>query len=189
MKLIVGLGNPGDEYKYTRHNIGFLALDRLVEKFNPDGPKKNFNAFYWETKINDEKVIFMKPQTYMNLSGSAVLAIKQFYKINLEDIIIIHDDKDIEFGALKIKTGGSSAGQNGIKDLINKLGSENFKRIRIGIGRDQQIDLKDWVLGKFTKQQLATINDDILVRIEEIFIHYLLKQESFNKIMSLYNAK
>ncbi|AHF60685.1 hypothetical protein P344_01430 [Spiroplasma mirum ATCC 29335] len=189
MKLIVGLGNPGDEYKYTRHNIGFLALDRLVEKFNPYGPKKNFNAFYWETKINDEKIILMKPQTYMNLSGNAVLAIKQFYKINLEDIIIIHDDKDIKFGALKIKMGGSSAGQNGIKDLINKLGSKNFKRIQVGIGRDQQIDLKDWVLGKFTKQQLATINDDILVRIEEIFIRYLLKQENFNKIMILYNAK
>lgn len=189
MKLIVGLGNPGSEYAYTRHNIGFLAIDKLVTKFNLAKPRSVFNAFVWETTINNEKVLFCKTQTFMNLSGDAVLLIKQFYKILLEDIIVIYDDKDLPFNVLKLKKNGSSSGHNGIKYLIHKLGSENFFRIKLGIDKHSQIPLRNWVLGKFTADQLAIIDNDLLERVSQIISQHLIKGDSFDKLMSLYNGK
>ncbi|WP_425380236.1 aminoacyl-tRNA hydrolase [Spiroplasma endosymbiont of Stenodema calcarata] len=189
MKLIVGLGNPGEEYIYTRHNIGFLAVNKLVSKFNLLKPRNVFNAFVWETTINNEKIIFCQPQTYMNLSGESVLLIKQFYKLTLEDIIVIYDDKDLAFNVLKLKKNGSSAGHNGIKDLIQKLGGENFYRIKLGIGNHPQIPLRNWVLGKFSADQLVVINNDLLERVYQIVSQYLLQGDSFDKLMSLYNGK
>ncbi|MBW3057959.1 aminoacyl-tRNA hydrolase [Spiroplasma poulsonii] len=189
MKLIVGLGNPGCEYSYTRHNIGFLSIDKLVVKFNLTKPRNVFNAFVWETAINNEKVLFCQPQTFMNLSGDAVLLIKQFYKLTLEDIIVIYDDKDLAFNVIKLKKNGSSAGHNGIKDLIHKLGSENFLRIKLGVGKHNQIPLRNWVLGKFSADQLAIINNDLLERVSQIISQYLVQGDSFDKLMSLYNGK
>ncbi len=189
MKLIVGLGNPGDEYTYTRHNIGFLAIAKLVNKFNLANPKNAFNVLMWEKTINNEKVLFCKPQTFMNLSGFAVYQIKQFYKLTLEDIIVIYDDKDIPFNVIKLKKNGSSAGHNGIKDLIQKLGSENFLRIRLGIGKDVQIPIRKWVLGNFFPSNLEIINNDLLEKVYKIMVQYLEKATSFDKLMSLYNGK
>ncbi|WFG96697.1 aminoacyl-tRNA hydrolase [Spiroplasma citri] len=189
MKLIVGLGNPGNEYTYTRHNIGFLAIAKLVDKFDLAKPKNAFNALIWETTINNVKVLFCQPQTFMNLSGTAVYQIKQFYKLIWEDIIVIYDDKDIPFNVIKLKKNGSSAGHNGIKDLIQKLGSENFLRIRLGIGKDVQIPTRNWVLGKFSPAQLEIINNDLLERVYQIMLQHLVKATSFDKLMSLYNGK
>ncbi|WP_374695983.1 aminoacyl-tRNA hydrolase [Spiroplasma endosymbiont of Polydrusus formosus] len=189
MKLIVGLGNKSREYTYTRHNIGFLAVDKLVHKFNLVKQKNAFNAFLWETTINNEKVIFCQPQTFMNLSGVAVSQIKQFYKLSYEDIIVIYDDKDLPFNTIKLKKNGSNAGHNGIKNLIQKLGSDNFYRIRLGIGKDFQITTRNWVLGKFPTDQLTVIEHDLLERVYIIIVQHLIKGDNFDKLMSLYNGK
>lgn len=189
MKLIIGLGNPGKKYMYTRHNIGFLSITKLINKFNLTKHKNIFNTLLWETIINNEKILFCQPQTFMNLSGTAVYQIKQFYKLFLENIIVIFDDKNIPFNVIKLRKKGSSYGHNGIKDLIQKLGSENFLRIRLGIGKNPQISTQNWVLGNFSPTQLIIINNDLLERVYKILMQYLITAYSFDKLMSIYNGK
>lgn len=156
--LIVGLGNPGTEYENTRHNVGFMALDALA----PTDAiwKKEKNALVTKCEIDGHKVILAKPQTFMNNSGDAVLPLMTFYKIPLENLIVIHDDMDIKVGDKKEKIGGSSAGHNGIKSIDAAVGNE-YRRIRIGIGHprdfESPISPVDWVLGKFDPEQLNTI--------------------------------
>ena len=160
--LIVGLGNPGLEYELTRHNVGFMAIDAIA----PHGEtwKKEKNALTLHCEKNGQKVIFAKPQTFMNNSGEAVAALMAFYKIPLENLIVIHDDMDLKLGDIRQKIGGSSAGHNGIKSVDKMVGPE-YKRVRIGIGRprdfDLLMDITDWVLGKFTPEQLQKINSVI----------------------------
>lgn len=160
--LIVGLGNPGNEYSKTRHNVGFMAVDH----FAPHDAiwKKEKNALTTRTEINNKNVILVKPQTYMNNSGDAVGALMTFYKIPLENIIVIHDDMDLKLGTYREKVGGGSAGHNGIKSIDNAIGNE-YKRIRIGIGHprdfESPIDPSDWVLGKFDNEQLKQIKSVI----------------------------
>lgn len=160
--LIVGLGNPGGEYKNTRHNVGFMAVDYLAG--NDANWKNEKNALVFRTDINGHKVIFVKPQTYMNNSGVAVGALMAFYKVPLENIIVIHDDMDIDVGTFREKIGGGSAGHNGIKSIDAHIGRE-YRRIRIGVGHPRDFGLPiepaDWVLGKFTDAQLNTINSVI----------------------------
>lgn len=160
--LIVGLGNPGGEYKYTRHNVGFMAVDYLAG--NDANWKNEKNALVFRTDINGHKVIFVKPQTYMNNSGVAVGALMTFYKVPLENIIVIHDDMDVDVGTFREKIGGGSAGHNGIKSIDAHIGRE-YKRIRIGVGHPRDfglpMDPADWVLGKFTDEQLNKINSVI----------------------------
>lgn len=156
--LIVGLGNPGTEYENTRHNVGFMALDALAPK---DAVwKKEKNALTTKCEIDGHRVILAKPQTFMNNSGDAVLPLMTFYKIPLENLIVIHDDMDIKVGDKKEKIGGSSAGHNGIKSIDAAVGNE-YRRIRIGIGHprdfESPISPVDWVLGKFDPEQLNTI--------------------------------
>jgi len=157
--LIVGLGNPGEEYEFTRHNVGFMAIDALAPKDSVW--KKEKNALTTRCEINGHKVILAKPQTFMNNSGDAVSPLMAFYKIPLENLIVIHDDMDIKLGDKKEKIGGSSAGHNGIKSIDAAVGNE-YKRIRIGIGHPRDFDSPmqpaDWVLGKFNKEQLKIIN-------------------------------
>ena len=155
--LIVGLGNPGPEYELTRHNVGFMAIDTLA----PEGSwKKEKNALTLHCEQNGLKIIFVKPQTFMNNSGESVAPLMAFYKIPLENLIVIHDDMDLKIGDIRQKIGGSSAGHNGIKS-IDKMVGPDYKRIRIGIGHPRDFDLPmnpaDWVLGKFTTEQLKTI--------------------------------
>ena len=160
--LVVGLGNPGAEYSNTRHNVGFMALDKIVDA----GAKwkKEKNALTCATDINGVRVIFAKPQTYMNNSGVAVLALMAFYKIPIENLIVIHDDMDVGVGAVREKVGGGSAGHNGIKSIDAKVGRD-YRRIRIGVGHPRDFDLlinpADWVLGRFTPEQNAAINSVI----------------------------
>jgi len=139
MKLIIGLGNPGKEYEKTRHNAGFLAVDKIIENFQFSifNFQLKFNAEISQGIINNEKVISVKPQTFMNGSGQAVKAIADYYKIKPEDIIVIHDDLDIPLGKYKISKGKSSAGHKGVQSIIDLLGTKNFTRIRIGIGAKQ----------------------------------------------------
>lgn len=160
--LIVGLGNPGNEYALTRHNVGFMAIDALAPAESTWKNEKN--ALTTRAEINGLKVIFVKPQTYMNNSGQAVAALMQFYKVPLENIIVIHDDMDLKTGDLREKVGGGSAGHNGIKSIDAFIGKE-YHRIRIGIGHprdfDSLIDPADWVLGKFDNEQLKKIKSVI----------------------------
>lgn len=160
--LIVGLGNPGDEYSITRHNVGFMAIDSLAPK--DASWKKEKNALTTRIEENGQKIILAKPQTFMNNSGESVGPLMAFYKIPLENLIVIHDDMDLQLGTLREKTGGSSAGHNGIKSIDAAIGPD-YKRIRIGIGHPRDFDSKmdpvDWVLGKFDKEQLKQIKSVI----------------------------
>ena len=160
--LIVGLGNPGAEYTNTRHNVGFMAIDALAPS---DATwKKEKNALTARCDVGGRRVIFAKPQTFMNNSGDAVGPLTAFYKIPLENLVVIHDDMDLKTGVLREKIGGSSAGHNGIKSIDNAIGN-NYRRIRIGIGHPRDFDLEmdpaDWVLGKFSDDEMKQIKSVI----------------------------
>ena len=154
MYLVVGLGNPGKQYEATRHNMGFDTVDRLVEDYNvPQGGVK-FNAMYGKTMIGGEKVILMKPLSFMNLSGGPVREMANYFKIDPEtELIVIYDDIDLEPGQLRIRKQGSAGGHNGIKDIIRQLGTEKFLRIKVGVGdKPPRMDLADYVLSRFSKE-------------------------------------
>ena len=139
MKLVVGLGNIGKEYENTRHNIGFMFVDRYLKYRNiNDKFKEKFNAMYIETTINNEKVMFIKPMTYMNNSGLAVNAFLNFYKVSSDDILVISDDLDLDLGKFRLRSNGSSGGHNGLKNIISNLGTDKFKRLRVGISNDKE---------------------------------------------------
>lgn len=166
MKVIIGLGNPGKEYDNTRHNIGFMVLDNYLGEIKY---QKRFNAEYYEENINGEKVIFIKPLTYMNLSGNAVKEFVNYYKVSLQDILVIQDDLDLQIGKYRIKINSSSGGHNGIKSIISVLHSDAFARLKVGVSNNKAMDTKDYVLGKFNKE-------DIIV-LEKIY-------PKFNKIIN-----
>ena len=150
--MIVGLGNPGLQYEGTRHNIGFAAMDAICEKFECDCKKMKFDAYIGDAVIGKKRVLLVKPLTYMNLSGKAVLAAAQFYKIPLQNILVMYDDVSLPVGVIRIRRKGSAGGHNGIKDIIEVFGNDDFPRIKIGVGSKPHpdYDLKDWVLGKFS---------------------------------------
>ncbi len=153
VKLIVGLGNPGREYEKNRHNAGFLALDYLIDKFKASKISSKFKGELFKK----ENYFFLKPLTYMNLSGESVLLVKNFYKLNNNNIIVIHDDIDLKLGALRFKRGGSSGGHNGLKSIDNLIGNDYY-RIRIGIGRpEKKEDVIDYVLSDFSEEELICI--------------------------------
>lgn len=155
MKLVVGLGNPGRQYENTRHNIGFRVLDKYLGNVKWS---KKFNGEYYETNINGEKYIFLKPQSFMNLSGGVVSSFAKFYKLDYKDILVIQDDLDLEVGKLKLKANSSAGGHNGIKDIIKALNTDAFSRIKVGVSHDRSIDTKDYVLGNMTKSELEKID-------------------------------
>ena len=158
MKLIVGLGNPGKQYELTRHNVGFICLDAEKDKYNLSFKlETSFNALVATTMINGEKCVFVKPQTYMNLSGEAIGKILKYYKINVDDMLVIYDDMDLPMGALRLREKGSAGGHNGIKSIIAHVGTQEFKRIRVGISSHNNIDAKDYVLGRFSKEEQAVL--------------------------------
>ena len=183
MKLIVGLGNPGKKYEYTRHNMGFMAIDFYAKKNNLIF-KSKFNGLYSEQTINNEKVIFLKPQTFMNLSGECVLAFVNYFHIDINDILIIYDDRDFEVGEFKIKIGGSSAGHNGIQNIIDNLKTSQIKRLRLGISKNT-IPLIDYVLQRFTDEDLNKINV-MLNNVNNIIDDFVTKD--FEVVMSKYNG-
>lgn len=152
--LVVGLGNPGDKYTFTRHNAGFLAMDYLTQKLGVKCDRVKFKALTGEATINGVRVLLMKPQTYMNASGEAVSEAASFYKIAPENIIVISDDIAQDVGRLRIRKSGSAGGQKGLKSIIEHLKTDTFPRIRIGVGQKPhpEYDLADWVLGRFPKE-------------------------------------
>ena len=186
MKLVVGLGNKGREYENTRHNMGFMLVDRYLQYKNiTDKFKEKFNAMYIETTINNEKVIFIKPMTYMNNSGIAVRAFLDFYKLNSEDILVISDDLDLDLGKFRLRRNGSSGGHNGLKSIISHLGTDNFKRLRIGISNDKD-DVINYVLSKFGKKELSEI-DTMFDTLVDVLDDYFVMD--FTSLMSKYNRK
>lgn len=156
MYIIAGLGNPGKEYTSSRHNSGFMALEFLAERLNVKLNKLKFNSVYGETFINGEKVMLVKPVTYMNRSGIAIGEIMKFYKVPTENLIVIYDDIDIALGTIRIRPNGSPGTHNGMKSIIQSIGT-NFPRIRIGIGRNENMDLADYVLQKFSPDEKETL--------------------------------
>lgn len=153
MYLIVGLGNPEEDYKNTRHNMGFDTINKIAEELNIKVEKKKFNGLYAQTAINGEKVILLKPQTFMNLSGDSVVQFVNFYKIPLENMIVIYDDLDIEEGKIKIRKSGGPGTHNGMKSICSRVNSENFPRVRVGIGSKNipNGDLVSFVIGYIDK--------------------------------------
>lgn len=187
-KLVVGLGNPGLKYKYTRHNIGFMFMDRLENDFNLSFKlDKNFKCMIDKTNVvdingNEHQVIFIKPVTYMNNSGEAVSAVAKFYNIDTKDILVIHDDMDLPVGKIRIRPNGSCGGQNGMRNIIDHLGTSEIKRIRIGI--DKGNDAIDYVLGKFSKDDKEKV--DISLNKATMMIKTYLAV-SFENFMNEFN--
>lgn len=160
MFLIVGLGNPGKEYEDTRHNIGFKVVDNIAKEYNIDVNRQKFKGTYGEGFINGEKVMLLKPTTYMNLSGESVREVVDFYNIENHKILIIYDDISLDVGKLRIREKGSAGGHNGIKSIIAHLGSDVFPRIKVGVGQPNS-DLVKHVLGRFTKEEMTILDESI----------------------------
>jgi len=165
--LIVALGNPGNEYKNTRHNIGWMALEHLPF-YRQLAWKEKFKSRYSQYNHKGEKYIFIEPQTFMNLSGESVRPAMDFFKIPLEDIIIIHDEIDLPFGTIQLKKGGGLAGNNGLKSIAQHLGSQGFKRIRMGVGRPKFGDVASHVLGNFNPDEQISLDDYLKLGCEAI---------------------
>lgn len=186
MKLVVGLGNPGKEYEKTRHNVGFDIVDEYLNRKNIELKKEKYNGLYAEININNEKVIFLKPQKYMNLSGEVVRKYIDFYKIKTEDILVIHDDLDQGLGKIKLKQNSSSGGHNGIKNIELHLGTKDYKRLKIGISNDKKIDTKNYVLGKMSKEDRKILDESIRKCIDIIDDYFYM---TFADLMNKYNQK
>ncbi|MHC4728762.1 MAG: aminoacyl-tRNA hydrolase [Planctomycetota bacterium] len=161
MKIIVGLGNPGDEYVNTRHNMGFKVIDSLAKAIETDVKKRKFGARFGSGEFADKKLILLKPWQFMNRSGQSVATAVVFYKLGVGDLLVITDDMDLEPGRIRIRMKGSAGGHNGLADIIEKLGTNEFARCRIGIGRSSQEDAVDHVLDKPTKEEEPLLADAI----------------------------
>ena len=187
MKMIAGLGNPGSEYARTKHTVGFMFLDALAEKLGADNWKTKYDALVAEARIGTEKVLLVKPLTYMNESGRAVGPLMSWYKLAPEDLIVVHDDMDIPAGTIRIRRKGSAGGHNGMKSILYHVGDENFPRLRIGIGRP----LPGWTV---VKHVLAPFSEEDVPKIREA-IDYLLPAlecvvtDSVDLAMNRYNPK
>ena len=188
MYVILGIGNPGKKYEGTRHNIGFIAMDYLENKSGIKINKIKHKALIGEGNICGEKVVLVKPQTYVNLSGESLREICAFYKIPPENVIVIHDDVSLDVGKVRIRKKGSDGGHNGIKSIIYQLKSDAFTRIKIGVGgAPEHYDLADWVLGKFTKEEISHLSkavDDIV----DVAIPMIIKNGA-DAAMNSFNGK
>lgn len=186
MKWFVGLGNPGSKYVDTRHNVGFMALDRFAQEHGLAIAKKQGRAEIGEGIVNGHKVVLIKPLTYMNLSGEAVQAYMQYYKADPSDMIVLYDDLDTEMGRIRLRYQGSAGGHNGIKSIIQHVGSQQFNRIRMGISRPPAgHDIAHYVLSPFPKTQ-AELLDQMVSRTNEAMLHAL--EHSFEKTMAAFNG-
>lgn len=187
MKLIIGLGNPENEENFaiSRHNMGFNVINILAKKYDIEISKSKFNALYGTGIIEGEKVLLIKPQTYMNLSGESIIEFVKFYKLNDEDIIVVYDDIDIDPGKIRIKRNGSAGTHNGMKSIVNCLKSENFARIRVGIGKPEfGNDMINHVIGVIPEAERKTLNEG--VEKAEKALEEILKN-GIEKAMNLYN--
>jgi len=185
MKLIVGLGNPGKQYNNTRHNVGFMVVDYLASTLNMEIDTKKGDALYSQTTINGEKVILLKPQRFINLSGEVVAEFVKYFKISIDDILIINDDLDLQIGSYKLKSHGSSGGHNGLKNIELHLGTQEYKRLKIGISNNKTIDTKDYVLGSFSQDEKVAI-DDVIKKAASVAMDFV--KIDFIALMNKYNG-
>ncbi|MBB6447471.1 aminoacyl-tRNA hydrolase [Bacillus benzoevorans] len=185
MKLIVGLGNPGKQYEQTRHNIGFMVIERIAEKLNIQLDQAKFKGLFGTGFFEGEKVLLLKPLTYMNLSGESIRAIMDFYQIDPEDILVIYDDLDLPAGKIRLRQRGSAGGHNGIKSTISHLGTQEFNRIRVGINRPTNgMAITDYVLGRFAREEQDPIQEAV-ERSADACIEWTKKP--FLQVMNTYN--
>lgn len=184
--MIVGLGNPGAKYEMTRHNAGFLAIDMLAMKQNKEIKRLKYHALIGDAVIEGKKCLLMKPQTFMNNSGEAVAEAARFYKIPPQNIIVLSDDISLDVGKIRIRRKGSAGGHNGLKSIIAHLGSDEFPRVKIGVGKnpDAYTDLADWVLGRFPKELEPQLKEALENANGAIS---LIVQDKFDRAMNLYN--
>ena len=185
-KLIVGLGNPGPKYLWTRHNAGFIVLDRFSRQAGIAVTRKSFGGLYGEGSYRGERLFLLKPQTFMNLSGRSAAEALRFHKLSPAEMIVIHDDLDIPFGQLKVKEGGGHGGHNGLRSLMQELAGGSFVRLRVGIGRPERGDAADYVLSNFGREELnllPTLAEEVVGALE------MLLAEGVAKTMSLYNNR
>ena len=188
MYLIVGLGNPGRQYEATRHNMGFDVIDKLVEEYQVPQAGVKFNAMYGKGRIGGQPVILMKPLSYMNLSGGPIREMANYFKIDPEtEMIVVYDDIDLDPGQLRIRKKGSAGGHNGIKDIIRRLGTEKFIRIRVGVGaKPKDWDLADFVLGHFSDSDRKLVDEGINDAAEAV---EMILSEGVDAAMNKYNRK
>ena len=183
MKLIVGLGNPGKEYENTRHNLGFWVVDNLAWKLKMELNRRKFNGLYYQ----GEKFILLKPQTYMNSSGECISSFVNYFRIPLDNLLVIYDDIALPLGKFRYRLQGSAGGHNGVKNIIKMMSSKCFKRLRIGIDYDRNYSLHDWVLQRFSEEEKKKINS-----ISPFLLNSLLEWiegTNFEKIMNKFNLK
>ena len=186
VRLIVGLGNPGTEYHETRHNAGFMVLDRLADLADISVTRKAFSGLCGEGRWQGERLFLLKPQTYMNLSCRSVAAALRFYKLSPANLIVVHDELDLPFGQVKVKEGGGHGGHNGMRSLMEELGTGDVLRIRVGIGRPAKGDPVKYVLGNFGKDEVPLL-PQVIDGVCDLL--GLLLREGAPKAMSLYNRK
>lgn len=187
MKCFIGLGNPGKKYTNTRHNIGFLVVDELAKRNQLQLSKHKFKCDYESEMLHQEKVLYVQPQTYMNLSGEGIRPLLDFYKISVEDIVVIYDDLDLPVGKIRLREKGGHGGHNGIRSLIDHLGTKDFKRIRVGIGRPTNAQpIVNYVLQPFAKSEADDVNHAIMIAADasESWV-----EKSFNDAMNHFNQK
>lgn len=186
MYYIVGLGNPGLQYENTRHNVGFMTIDYLAKKYDIDVRKSKFKSLYGQGEISGHKVMLIKPQTYMNNSGEAVREIRNFYKFDIEKLIVIYDDIDIDFGTIRIRKKGSAGSHNGMKSIIYQIQDDQFPRIKVSIGKKpEKWDLANFVLSGFSKEEAEILEDEIRIAAEGIEI---ILKDDVDKAMNKCNS-
>ena len=186
MKLIVGLGNPDNQYDQTRHNVGFMVVDALAERFGTRVRRKKFNALAEEIYAEDTKVVLLKPQQYMNRSGHAVATAAGFYKLTAADVLVVTDDMALDVGRLRIRAKGSAGGHNGLKDIIARLGSDDFSRLRVGIGDSGRMDAAAYVLSRFSADEREIIDKAVQMAVDAICCWL---RDGVDLAMTRYNAK
>lgn len=184
MKLIVGLGNPTKEYEQTRHNVGFMVMNRLADVMNVSIATSKFKGEYVKFKYKGEDVILLKPMTYMNNSGESVIQVMKYFKIDVEDVLVVYDDMDMPVGKLRLRESGSAGGHNGVKSLIAHMGTQKFKRIRVGIDKHPRIKVIDYVLGHFKKEERPLIDEGIENAVKAIETYL---DKDFIAAMNAYN--
>ena len=189
MKIVFGLGNPGREYEKTLHNLGWMAIDIVAEKLYCDFFKKTqFKSMLAETTVDGQKIILVKPLTYMNLSGEAVSLVVNYFKVPLEDVLVIYDDLDIDVGAIRVKPSGQSGTHNGMRNIVMHLNSTNFPRVRIGSKKDNdEMALIDYVLSNIPKDK-AEVYEKAVARAAECALDFV-KGMPFDRLMNIYNTK
>ncbi|MFC7322315.1 aminoacyl-tRNA hydrolase [Halobacillus campisalis] len=186
MKCIVGLGNPGKKYEKTRHNVGFMIIDELAKQNHWTVSQEKFKGLFTIEHVNGEKILLLKPQTYMNLSGDSLRMFMDYYDIDEEDVLVIYDDLDLPPGKIRLRQKGGHGGHNGIRSIIDQLGTKDFKRLRVGVGRASvPMSVVDYVLGTFDKDQQGPVSEAVTQSVKAC---ESWMERPFNEVMNEFNA-